>query len=301
MVSRRHFLATAAATLAAPYLCKGATQPIFKVGLAADAQYADVDSKGTRHYRASIGKLSTAVEHFNAQPLAFCVHLGDLIDRQWGSFEQISKPLSASRHRFHHVLGNHDFDVLDSQKPGVPGQVGLKQRYHGFDLNGFRFVFLDTTDVSTYAHSQGTPELALGMAELERLQALKLPQAKPWNSGIGKAQLQWLDGQCTEAATKNLRVIAFAHHPVAPAGGHDLWNSEEVLQLISRHRHIAAWINGHNHAGAYAEVEGAHYLTVHGMVETAETNAYATIDLHADRLIITGHDREPSRELIFRA
>ncbi|HYF34136.1 MAG TPA: metallophosphoesterase, partial [Prosthecobacter sp.] len=204
------------------------------------------------------------------------------------------------RHRFYHVLGNHDFDVARTLKPQVPGKVGLQKRYDAFELGGFRFVFLDTTDVSIYAHEEGTPEHAAGEAELQRVQAAALPQAKPWNSGLSGLQLQWLDTQCTEAAAKGVRVIAFAHHPVAPAGGHDLWNSEAVLQLVSRHRHLAAWINGHNHAGAYAEMEGAHFVTVHGMVETAETNAFATAELMADRLIIAGHGREPSRELVFR-
>ncbi|MDZ4289209.1 MAG: hypothetical protein U0984_14685, partial [Prosthecobacter sp.] len=80
-----------------------------------------------------------------------------------------------------------------------------------------------------------------------------------------------------------------------------LWNNEDVLKLISKHRHVVAWINGHNHAGAFAEIEGVPFITMHGMVETADTNAYATAEVHADRLIITGHGREPSRELVFRA
>jgi hypothetical protein len=39
---------------------------------------------------------------------------------------------------------------------------------------------------------------------------------------------------------------------------------------------------------------------MHGMVETAETTAFATARVLADRIVLTGHGREPSRELKFR-
>ncbi len=56
-------------------------------------------------------RLAEAVEHFNRRDLAFCVHEGDLIEKDWKSFDDILKPLAASRHRWHHLLGNHDFDA----------------------------------------------------------------------------------------------------------------------------------------------------------------------------------------------
>ena len=56
------------------------------------------------------------MEEFQREDLAFCAHLGDLIDRQWGSFAEISRPLAASRHRWYQLLGNHDFEVLDDEK-----------------------------------------------------------------------------------------------------------------------------------------------------------------------------------------
>jgi hypothetical protein len=39
---------------------------------------------------------------------------------------------------------------------------------------------------------------------------------------------------------------------------------------------------------------------MHGMVETATTTAFATAKILPDRLVLTGHGREPSRELVFR-
>jgi manganese-dependent ADP-ribose/CDP-alcohol diphosphatase len=112
--------------------------------------------------------------------------------------------------------------------------------------------------------------------------------------------LAWLERTCTEARAAERKVIVFAHHPVIPAGPHNVWNSDEILALIDRHPQVVAWINGHNHAGAYGERKGVPYLTMHGMVETQRTNAFATARVLKDRLVLTGHGREPSREMKFR-
>lgn len=302
LLTRRRFLQTSiAAAASAPYIARGATNDAFEIGLVADAQYADVEAKGTRYYRDSIGKLGAAVEHFNGRDLAFCVHLGDLIDREWRSFDDITKPLAASRHPWHQLLGNHDFDVLDRQKTNVPKRMGMAWRYGSFDHGAFRFVVLDTNDVSTYAHAAGTPERASAADELARLTAKKILQAKPWNGGVSASQLAWLERTCAEAREAQRKVIVFAHHPVIPAGPHNAWNTDEILALIDRHPHVVAWINGHNHAGAYGERKEVPYLTMHGMVETQHTNAFATARVLRDRIVLTGHGREPSREMKFRA
>jgi 3',5'-cyclic AMP phosphodiesterase CpdA len=299
-ITRRRFLQSTIVAATAPYIARGATNDAFEIGLAADAQYADVEAKGTRFYRDSIGKLGAAVEHFNGRDLDFCVHLGDLIDREWRSFDGITKPLAGSRHRWHQLLGNHDFDVVDSQKADVPKRMGMAWRYGSFDHGTFRFVILDTNDVSTYAHAAGTSERSAAADELARLTAKKVVQAKPWNGGVGTKQLTWLERACAEAKAAQRRVIVFAHHPVIPAGAHNVWNADEVLALIDRHSHVVAWINGHNHAGAFGVRNGVPYLTMHGMVETQHTNAFATARILKDRIVLTGHGREPSREMKFR-
>ena len=295
--SRRGFLGAA---MAAPFIARGASRELFSIGLVADAQYADVPDKGTRFYRASIGKLGAAVEHFNRTDLAFCVHLGDLIDREWRSFDEITRPLSASRHRWHQLLGNHDFDVLDTEKPRVPERLGMKWRYGAFDHGGLRFVVLDTNDVSTYAHPAGAPERAAAERELARLQAAKVRQAKPWNGGVGVEQLAWFDRELTAARKNGQRVIVFAHHPVWPDNDHNVWNAPEVLTVLDRHPHVVAWLNGHNHAGAFGERSGLPFVTLKGIVETAAATAYAIARVLPDRLVLEGQGREPSRELKFR-
>jgi 3',5'-cyclic AMP phosphodiesterase CpdA len=300
-LSRRRFVGTALAAVAgAPFIARGAARAGFAIGLATDAQYADIAAKGTRFYRQSIPKLEAAVEHFNGRDLAFCVHLGDLIDREWQSFAAIAKPFATGRQRWYQLLGNHDFEVAEELKAGVPQRLGMAWRHGEFDHEDFRFVVLDTNEVSTYAHAAGTPEKAAAAKELARLQAAKVRQAKPWNGAVGAGQLAWFERTCAAARVAGRKVIVLAHHPVFPANDHNLWNSAEVLQVLDRNANVVAWFNGHNHAGAYGERDGVPFLTMRGMVETADTNAFATARLLADRIILTGHGREPSREMKFR-
>ncbi len=298
--TRRSFLKATLAAASAPYLARGAASGSFEIGLVADAQFADIEPTKIRFYRKAIARLGEAVDHFNGRQLDFCAHLGDLIDRDWKSFDEIMKPLATSRHRFHHLLGNHDFEVLAELKPKVPGRLGLERRHSYFDHRGFRFVVLDTNDVSTYAHAPETPEHQAAAAELARLQAAHVLQAKAWNGGIGSGQLTWLEGVLRDAGERRVKVIVLAHHPLLPVSGDVLWNSDEVLALIGRHPAVVAWFNGHNHAGAFAEYRGVPLVTMHGMVDTPDTTAFATAQILPDRILVTGHGREPSRELIFR-
>jgi manganese-dependent ADP-ribose/CDP-alcohol diphosphatase len=286
---------------AAPFISRAATTTGFEIGLVTDAQYVDAEPRGSRFYREGRPRLAEAVEHFNRRDLAFCVQLGDLIDRDWESFDAMMEPLARSRHPWHHVLGNHDFDVADEWISRVPHRLGLTRRYEAFDQGAFRFVRLDTNDVSTYAYPVGTPERVAAAEELERIKAKGWRHAQPWNGGVGAAQLAWLDRTCAEAHAQGRQVIIFAHHPAAPADQHNVWNTDELLALIDRHRNVVAWFNGHNHAGAFEERQGASFVTLRGMVETADTTAYATAQLLPDRMIITGYGREPSRELVFRS
>lgn len=301
MLNRRSFLAASTTAVAAAPLVYAQAKPLVRLGLVADAQYADIDPLGTRYYRQSIGKLESAVEDFNQRELDLCVHLGDLIDRKWESFDGIKKPLADLRHPIRHLFGNHDFDVLDEQKEKVPGQMGLEKRYSFRDTGGFRLVFLDTTDVSTYAHALRDDRTFQAVRQMTALEEQGRPHAQPWNSAIGPEQMAWLKSACAEAAGKGMKVVLFAHHPVYPANTHNLWNDAEMMAFAEANPNVVAWVNGHNHQGNFGVKAGVPYVTLQGMVETEKTTAYAFADLHADRIVLRGVGRVPSRELVFRA
>ena len=58
-------------------------------GAIADCQYCNEKSKGIRKYALSKQKLSKCVDHLNTMDLAFVVHLGDFIDRDFKSFDEV--------------------------------------------------------------------------------------------------------------------------------------------------------------------------------------------------------------------
>ena len=274
-------------------------QPALRLGLVTDVQYADKEPGKTRFYRQSLGKLAEAIEHFNGLDLRWCVSGGDLIDKGWESFDEILKPLARSRHAFHHLLGNHDFGVSDELKARVPKRLGLKRRYYSVPENEFCFVMLDTTDVSPYAHAANSQVTAEAKAQCERLAAAGAINAERWNGAVGERQLKWFDDTCRRAARAGRKVIVFSHHPVYPASVHCGWNSDALLKVVERNRNVVAWINGHDHAGAFGAHDEVPFVTLRGMVETEDTNAFAVAHLHSDRLELVGHGREPSRELRF--
>lgn len=303
-MNRRHVIAgataTAGACLSGPSLLRAAPEPELHLGVVADPQYADVEPLKTRYYRRSLDKLSEAIVHFNTRPLDLCVNVGDTIDRDWGSYGPVLAVCDRSRRPFQHVLGNHDFDLGSRWKPEVPARLGLKQRYSVRTVRGWSLVFLDTNDVSTYAYPPDGPETAAAAVELERLKGAGAVQAQGWNGGVGTAQMRWLETVCRDASAAGRRVLIFAHHPIHPENIHNAWNFRELREFVTRNRAVAAWINGHNHAGNFGFSDDLPCVTLHGMVETESSNAYAVLQAYADRLVINGFGREPSRDIKIR-
>jgi 3',5'-cyclic AMP phosphodiesterase CpdA len=266
-----------------------------RFGVIADCQYADAATKGTRYYRDSVRKLREAVATFNDADLDFAVHLGDFVDRFAGSFDVVVPIFERLRMSRFHVLGNHDYqlplgELLQTLRMPAP--------YHHFLRDGWRFVVVDTNDVSLYANPEGSKKHALAREMLNRLTATGAVNAKPWNGAVGQDQLAWLRRVLAGARYRGEKVVLNAHHPIFPKGSHNAWNDEELVDLVSSYDNVVAWFNGHNHYGNYGFEAGTHFVTFRAMVEL-DTNAYATVRVLGDRLEIDGFGREPDRVLPF--
>ncbi len=272
-------------------------KPRFSFGVIADCQYCNikVPKDAKRQYALSKNKLTKCVERFNQIDLDFVVHLGDFIDRDFSSFEDVLPVFNRLRARSYHVLGNHDFSVADKLKSKVPKVLGLKKRYYQFRNHDYRFVVLDGNDVSLHAYPSTDPRKKYAEDYHK-----KLPSGTPlWNGALGKAQLDWLEGELKEAEKAGDKVILFCHFPVYPKNIHNLWNAEEVLDCISRFKNVVAYMNGHNHAGGYGVVDGQHFLTLKGMVDSHES-AYSVVNVYRDRLGVRGFGRQNDMNLPIR-
>jgi hypothetical protein len=272
-------------------------KPEVSFGVIADPQYADVGTTGTRFYRNSLAKLTSAITELNKHSLEFTVTLGDVIDRDFKSFDEILPIYKTAKAQQTFVLGNHDFEVADEDKSKVLPKLGLEKAYYSRSLGDWHFIYLDGNDVSTYRYPKESEETK---AAKKRLESLNKPQAKPWNGCIGDEQITWLSAQLDAANKTNKRFIIFNHFPVFPLNNsHNLWNDDILVELIASYKNVVAYMNGHNHQGNYAVHSACHFINFKGMVETEKATPFAIVKCFADRIEIDGFDTEPNRELAY--
>ncbi len=274
-----------------------ATFPEFEIGVVSDCQYCNCAATDVRFYKKSPERLAQAVEKLNKYPLDYTIHLGDFIDQDFSSFDTVAPIWGNLKSDRFHVLGNHDFSVVDSLKPFVLEKMELKERYYSIVRNKCRFIVLDGNDLSVHgALSAEKKQQTDSLFNL--LSAENMPNVEPWNGGLGLEQLNWVENEL-KLATENMERVGFyCHFPSMDISGrHNLWNYEQFLNLIEKYECVKFYFNGHNHAGGYVQKNGVHYLNFKGMVDTPDSTSFATVAFKKDSIIVTGFGREPSRKL----
>ncbi|WPP53049.1 metallophosphoesterase [Catalinimonas niigatensis] len=273
-------------------------QALFSFGVIADAQYCDCEPAIGRYYRKSVQKLSDCLQTLNQHELSFILDMGDLIDRDFSSFDKILEVYGQSKFRVYRTLGNHDYAVEEDKKQQVAARLGMHESaYYDFIYLGWRFIVLNGNEVSTFAHPPGREAEKEAQEILSQMQARQAINAKEWNGGISGKQLQWLETKLEEAKVLNQKTIVMGHYPLYPPDPHNLWNDEEVVRLLTAYSQVVAYFNGHHHAGNYGQKAQVHFLNFKGMVETEEENTFAVVEVYQDRLWVKGFGREESREL----
>ena len=270
-----------------------------KIGVFADCQYCDCKTAGTRFYRNSLQKLDDCINQYNTnKELDFVVGLGDLIDRNILSFDSINSILSKSKKEVFHVIGNHDLSVEKSQFENVPGKLNLHKTWYSVSKKDWRFIFLNGNDITFHSNNPVT------VKEAEKLSSKLKVEGKPnyhdWNGGIGSTQMNWLEEELQNASDKKQKVAIFCHYPLLPFEAHALWNSEEVLAILSKFSCVKVYMNGHNHAGNYVFQNGIHFVNLKGMIETETENAFSVITFSDEKIEIEGFGREENRNLLLK-
>jgi hypothetical protein len=273
-------------------------KPLFRFGIIADVQYCSSEHEGERYYRNSLSKLREAVSSLQTDSAEFIINLGDLIDRDYSSFDPVLNIIDSSGISIYHLTGNHDYEVKPRQKKRLPLRIPGKEGYYSFVKDNFRFIMLNGNELSTYG--PGNKSVVKQAQEyLENLRKEGNINATDWNGGVSVRQLEWLMIQLDEAAEGNEKVIICCHFPVYPENIHNLLNYNEILSVLSGYNNVVAWFNGHNHAGNYGNVNMIHFLTMKGMVETENTNSFALVEVYNNRIWIKGYGREKSQILAY--
>jgi hypothetical protein len=97
------------------------------------------------------------------------------------------------------------------------------------------------------------------------------------------------------------------HHPVAPTGTTQdeylAWGYEQLLSILcDASSPVKVVFGGHYHPGGHACHEGVHFVVLEGVLEApADSNAYAHVEVHGDKMLITGEGVASTRTLQLRA
>jgi len=279
----------------------GKRKPLFSFGVI-NIQYADKPTVigKNRFEKDAINKLQTSLQswtkyHSNTSPLTCIVNLGDIIDAHKGegaqerdridlknvlsAFDSLSIPQ-------YHVLGNHCVWNLGCDY--LAKELRMPQRFYDIEVvKGWRFVFLDGTDMSlmkdSFSHSEAQ----------EYLQLNEHRMLEEWNGGFSTTQLMWLRTVLARAKQDKEKLILFCHWPLVDSWNNNfesslLWNAQDVLPLLDPEV-VVMFMSGHIHENGYKQYNAVHHVTLGGVVTTpVGDQAHATLHVHPDGVEVEG-------------
>jgi manganese-dependent ADP-ribose/CDP-alcohol diphosphatase len=273
-------------------------KPILSFGIVTDVHYCNENPSGTRYYKSSLIKLKEALTSFKANKTDFVINLGDLIDKNFDSYIPVMHILDSSQLKVYNVTGNHDYYIDHKYIKSIPALAENRSGFYSFERQGFRFIFLNGNEVSTYStRNKKIIEAANGM--ISKLNKKGELNGRDNNGAIGADQIVWLTSQLDEAAAKSEKVFIFCHFPLFPQGEWNLLNSRDVLQILNGYKNIIAWFNGHNHSGNYGNFNMIHFVTLKAMVETERNNSFSVVEVYGNKIWIKGTGREKSQILAY--
>ncbi|MBM1107428.1 metallophosphoesterase [Aurantibacter crassamenti] len=269
----------------------------FTIGVVADCQYCYCEPSTVRFYKKSSNRLQHAVNILNNNKLDYSIHLGDFIDKNFESFDTVAPIWNSLKSDKYHVLGNHDFSVIDSLKPLIFKKMNLDNRYYSIVKNNWRFIILDGNDLSKHGALSETKKQQTDSL-FKHLSKKNRPNLKDWNGGLSNDQLAWVENELELAKKNNEQVGFYCHFPaIAEEPTHNLLNYEQLLSIIDKYDGVKFYFNGHYHNGGYVKRNGVHYLNFKGMVDTENSTSFATVRFIKDSILVKGFGREPSRNL----
>lgn len=96
------------------------------------------------------------------------------------------------------------------------------------------------------------------------------------------------------------------HLPVHPYSTDPIclaWNFDKLLAIIRSHGSVVCFMAGHDHDGGYHcdNETGVHHVTFEGVIETPpDSNAFGTVSVYEDRMVLKGSGRIKDRVIQFR-
>lgn len=267
--------------------------PILRIGLIADIQYADVDSRGTRYYRNSLNKLRNCVDELNKKKVQFSLNLGDVIDRNPKDLDSVLPILKRLKKPIYTTTGNHDYHGI-TENDFLYKKLGMPAEYYSFTKKGWLFIMMNTNEVASYANIEGTWKEKELKKMVDSIKLAKGVNAEEYNGGISSRQLIWVDSLLAKAQSEGTNVFIFSHHPLDFSRGFTALNSKNILHVISKYNCVKALFAGHHHSGDFGYHSTIPCITLEGMVETPDQNAYGILEIYANGFEVKGVGRTKS-------
>lgn len=236
-------------------------KPMVCFGVFADCQSAQNERGGTRRYTLSPTKLTQAIDTFNVRGVRFVVSLGDFVDHDIASVEQLVPILDRSTKKIYHILGNHDLLPKPQQRLFQVMQIEAPYYYSRVE-NGVKFLFLNSNRVDSL-------------------------------------QLSWVASELDGAKKAGQIVVVFSHHPLynlMDMGSAK--NSKPLRDLMEQSGVVKASLGGHLHISTQYEINGIYHITLKGMVET-DNNRFAIVKIYPHSIEIEGFGDEQDKKLKF--
>ncbi|NWV38508.1 ADPRM diphosphatase, partial [Grantiella picta] len=294
------------------------------------------DFGGTRrrYYRHSLRLLREAVQAWadESPPIDFVLQLGDSIDglnarrgEAESALRQVLAVLGQLPVPVHHAWGNHELYNFSRARLAHTGLYSRPaggsdgppdtdcQAYHCSLAAGLRLVVLDAYDLSTLGRDPDSPRYQESLRllreknpndDLNSPAGLQEPHFVAFNGGFSQAQLDWFDEVLKSSDENQEKVVVMGHLPIHPYASNGVclaWNYEAALSVIHSHRCVVCVLAGHLHDGAYClDSHGVHHLTLDGVIETPpDSNAFGTIYVYEDKMILKGRGRIADRVMHF--
>lgn len=125
------------------------------------------------------------------------------------------------------------------------------------DRANFLSVFNDLTANRAPVQTRYVTVLEHAVVRLVVLDSLLYPNKTPGH--IGREQRNWLDSFLT--VSRDRPVALFVHHTLGDGDG-DLLDSDRLISIVRRHRHVKAIFYGHSHEWKIARNNGVAFINI---------------------------------------
>lgn len=240
-----------------------------RVGVCTDLHYADIDTRGSRHYRLGLDRLRDAVEAWNRSGVDMVIHLGDLIDAgartdadaEEGYLRAAAHEIKKAHAPRYYVLGNHC--VATIKKARFLRIVGQRRAHLSFNRAGYHHVILDGCyRRDGVAYDEGPFDWT--------------------DADIPDTQRRWL---ADDLARTRLPTLVYVHQRLDLPADHPyaIHSADEIRSILERSRRVVAVVMGHSHDNDLRRIGGIAYITLAAMVEGPREAGSAFGVLHATR------------------